>query len=257
MANIEKGLQQALTAERKKRQELEAINKLLLKNWDYRELTKKDFPNPNPIVQDLANQCEHCDRSPVLNAIADEQYPNDSYQNLYEKLNAIDSDIAEIIGKEGFDFIVLGKGESYPSSGFPNFNPIAVSTEEWWAVLPRELRDWDEDEEKAEKIRDAISEFESEVVSEIETYITEKGIEDELDHYLLDDYLLKSPIFIKEIDEDELIITNQGCLGWRSDDESEWEFINNNCGSLIGRSQIVNPELLPDFLDDETIFVIQ
>ena len=260
MSKIESGLQSALIAERQKRQQLEAEKVLMLPVFQKHiwKVVKKDFPEVNQKVQELAVQGSHYPHAQVLNAIAEEQYPNKSYDSLYENLKEIDPEIAQVIGEKGLDFMVLGAGNSYPSSGWKNNKDIAVSTEEWWAILPSELRDWDEDEEHAKKIRDAISGFESDLTNEIYTYLEKEKIEvEDLDKYILESDVWPAPIFIKEVDEDGLIFVEQGLLNYRSDDETKWEFINSHRGSLIGRSQIVNPDLLPDFLSNETIFVIE
>lgn len=258
MSKIQDGLQQALVAERKKRQDLEQVNNFLANKVNWLEVVKKDFPEPNPTVQGLADNAYWINgKTPnALTAIAYNNYPDNSFDTLIETVKGIDPLLAGAMN-EDFNFTVLGEGDSYCASGFKNTGGIAVDTEGWGDDLPSELKDWDEDEEKAGQIRDAISQFESDLIDEIQTYLEKEGIEDELDRYFLKSDLLKVAVLIKKVDEDGLILTNYGLLGWRCDDESEWEFINRHRGSLIGISQIVNPELLPDFLQSETIFVIE
>lgn len=269
MSDQSQGLKKALTVCREKNRQLTQSNIYLLKFWteNIMLLVQSDFPSVNQKVQELADNSYwiNGDRVNVLTAIAYNNYPDDSFEDLIEALKGINPIIADEVKEHGINFTVLGNGDSFGASGFTNCDDIAVDTEEWYGDLPSDsLAEtiWDNSEGdydgEREKMEGSIEQFKVDLIAEINQYLENNGLDlDELNQFVLKDDIIQSPITINYVDEWGAISTNKGNLSWRSDDESIWEFIHANRGNLIGRSQIINPELLPGFLEGETVFAIQ
>lgn len=233
-------------------------NQFMIKTWAKTYLPtviERDFPKPHPEVQQLANN-SYTPQVNVLTALAWNQYPNQSFYRFYAALEAIDPVLAEAVYKHKLNFWILNKGDLYSHSPRINFKPIAIDDEQWCLNVPGAMStNWDRDLDKAEEIRSALKVFRADVTSEIKAYLQKHDIEDKLTQYILPKDIFPYPIVIKEADEHG-ILTNHGELEWRYDDESPWEFINNGRGLLIGASQIVNSEMLPDMVKGERVFVL-
>lgn len=126
-------------------------------------------------LEKLAYSHEGSDsRATVLyNEIAADLYPDKSFQKLVEMIKKSNPKLAQLVGKYGIDFKLLAKGDSYTQSGWEETSMVGCCTESWYHSdrevldLWQKIEQLEEVEEKAEEVREALSEFESNIANEV------------------------------------------------------------------------------------------
>jgi hypothetical protein len=217
---------------------------------------RNDFPCGS--VQDYLNESyQHRHGHPVLNSIAFDIYPNESFEKLAKTLADINPEFGDRIEAYGIDFWVIAHNQTYSQSGYVETNDFGIDTE-GWGLFQSEL---EQDDETSERIRDAISQFRSDLYSEIKQYLEEDGITECIDEYVAKRDVLATVLTIKEVSDQKayvrrVYVSSHQELIAPDENESEWEFINSNRGQLIGRSQILNPEMLPKGFRSHRIFAV-
>jgi len=229
-----------------KRNLVEHLHKIAIRN---------DFPLGS--VQDYLNESyQHRHGHPVLNSIAFDIYPDDSFETLKETMTSINPEFGTRLEAYGIDFWVIAHNQTYSQSGYTETNDFGIDTE-GWGLFQSEL---EQDDETSERIRDAITQFRSDLYSEILLYLEEDGIMN-IDEYVAKRDVLATVLTIKEVCENKPYVRRVYVSGHQEliapdENESEWEFINENRGNLIGRSQILNPEMLPKNFRSHRIFAV-
>lgn len=109
------------------------------------------------------------DESKMLTATAWDNYPAKSFDTLVEKVEQLNAQWAELIEKNGINYLVLAEGDSFCASGFKLNQEIACDTEEWYMSIGQSKftatsEDFDEEWEELTK---AIECFGSEVCEEV------------------------------------------------------------------------------------------
>jgi len=214
-----------------------------------------DFPLGS--VQDYLNEgYTHRHGHPVLNSIAFGNYPDASFETLAKTLADINPEFGDRIEAYGIDFWVIAKGQYYSQSGYTETNEFGIDTEGWGLFQP----ELEQDNEISERIRETITQFRSDLYAEIKQYLEEDGIINVLDQYVAKRDVLATVLTIKEVCENKAYVRRVYVSGHQEliapDEKSEWEFINENRGNLIGRSQLLNPEKLPKGFMSHRIFAV-
>jgi hypothetical protein len=214
---------------------------------------KYDFP-VNEGVQNLLDESyTHRHGHPVLNSIAFDNYPSQSFDTFAEAMTKINPEFGDRLAIEGIDFWVIAHNQTYSQSGYTETSDFGIDTEGWMLFQP----ELDQDDKIADQIREAVDQFQSDLIDEIYQYLDENSIDfDEINQYIAEDDLLSIAVKIKEIDGNLIYLQNHQQLIIRSEDETNWEFINSNRGQLIGISQILNPEMLPKKWRCDKIFAV-
>jgi hypothetical protein len=141
-----------------------------MKTTDLRELVKNALSSYSGGAFDRLSL-----EGKVLTAIAWDNYPDKSFENLVEEVRSISNELAEIISKEGISFEILGEGDRYKASGYRS-PYVWCDTEEWYADIHKFKRIWEDWEEKdRERLSTALENFEGNVVKEVRLFLTGKG----------------------------------------------------------------------------------
>jgi len=193
----------------------------------------------------------------VLSAIAWDNYPDESFDNLIKRLAAINPQFGKEVKDAGIDFSVYSERERFPASGWKNPYLINVDLDEWWKSLPDNAFLKKAIEKEDPQVSDAINIFAQEISDEVIKRMENENLEQEdLKKFLLPGDFLHPPFSTKEYEIEEIdgiFHCDLGVIGLPSDNEDFWGFIDANRGQLIWYQSFKNPDLLPDDL----IFVIQ
>jgi hypothetical protein len=213
---------------------------------------RNDFPLGS--VQDYVDESyQHRYGHPVLNSIAFGNYPDESFETLKETMRSIDPEFGTRLEAYGIDFWVIAHSQNYSQSGYVETNDFGIDTEGWMLFQP----ELDQGDKIADQIRDAVDQFESDLIQEIKQYLKEDGIMNCIDEYVAKRDVLATVLTIKEVNGNLIFFSqHHQQLIIRSDDETAWEFIQENRGQLIGISQILNPEMLPKKWRCDKIFAV-